>query len=158
MSVWIGYLQWIRSNGFGEPEDPVLRPMDTFECKDAILDLSDPENPEEPEWPKVDSSWEIRRFWAARNCGADWEISTWSALQALVWTSSAEADFCCYWFEKARAVIEAGFCTRAGLLATQGIRGGQVVKFSNGSKKAEIYSSQRVIAIGYLTALLFMSQ
>src|SRR5262245_29135047 len=36
----------------------------------------------------------------------------------------SEADLCCYWFEKARAQIEAGKCKRAGLLATQGIRGG----------------------------------
>ena len=35
----------------------------------------------------------------------------------------AFADLCCYWFEKARAHIKAG-CRRAGLLATQGIRGG----------------------------------
>jgi type II restriction/modification system DNA methylase subunit YeeA len=35
-----------------------------------------------------------------------------------------EADLCCYWFEKARAHIAAGKCKRAGLLATQGIRGG----------------------------------
>jgi len=35
-----------------------------------------------------------------------------------------EADLCCYWFEKARAHIAAGKCRRAGLLATQGIRGG----------------------------------
>jgi hypothetical protein len=36
----------------------------------------------------------------------------------------AEADLCCYWFEKSRAQIKAGKCGRAGLLATQGIRGG----------------------------------
>ena len=41
MTVWIGWLQWTRHNGFGWPQDPVLRPMDNFECKDAILDLSD---------------------------------------------------------------------------------------------------------------------
>ena len=35
-----------------------------------------------------------------------------------------EADLCCYWFEKARAQIAAGKAKRAGLLATQGIRGG----------------------------------
>ena len=35
-----------------------------------------------------------------------------------------EADLCCYWFEKARQQIEHGKCKRAGLLATQGIRGG----------------------------------
>ena len=36
----------------------------------------------------------------------------------------ASADLCCYWFEKARQQIEKGKCKRAGLLATQGIRGG----------------------------------
>jgi hypothetical protein len=35
-----------------------------------------------------------------------------------------ESDLCCYWFEKARAAIEAGRAKRAGLLATQAIRGG----------------------------------
>ena len=35
-----------------------------------------------------------------------------------------QSDLCCYWFEKARAHIAAGKCKRAGLLATQGIRGG----------------------------------
>jgi type II restriction/modification system DNA methylase subunit YeeA len=34
------------------------------------------------------------------------------------------ADLCCYWFEKARDLIEHGHCKRAGLLATQAIRGG----------------------------------
>lgn len=36
MTVWIGYLQWIKANGFGEPDTPVLRRMDNFECRDAI--------------------------------------------------------------------------------------------------------------------------
>ena len=36
-----------------------------------------------------------------------------------------EADLCCYWFEKARSQIEQGHVRRAGLLATQGIRGGR---------------------------------
>jgi type II restriction/modification system DNA methylase subunit YeeA len=35
-----------------------------------------------------------------------------------------QSDLCCYWFEKARQQIEDGKCKRAGLLATQGIRGG----------------------------------
>ncbi len=34
------------------------------------------------------------------------------------------SDLCCYWFEKARELIEREECERAGLLATQGIRGG----------------------------------
>src|SRR5207237_577756 len=35
-----------------------------------------------------------------------------------------QSDLCCYWFEKARRQIEIEKCKRAGLLATQGIRGG----------------------------------
>ncbi len=35
-----------------------------------------------------------------------------------------EADLCCYWFEKARDCLYRRRCQRAGLLATQGIRGG----------------------------------
>jgi type II restriction/modification system DNA methylase subunit YeeA len=43
-----------------------------------------------------------------------------------VWDSRVprEADLCAYWLEAARAQVEAGRCRRAGLLATQGIRGG----------------------------------
>ena len=35
-----------------------------------------------------------------------------------------QSDLCCYWFEKAREQVEEGQCKRAGLLATQAIRGG----------------------------------
>jgi len=35
-----------------------------------------------------------------------------------------QSDLCCYWFEKAREQIETAKCKRAGMLATQGIRGG----------------------------------
>jgi len=125
MSVWIGYLQWIRSNGFGEPEDPVLRPMDTFECKDAILDLSDPEKPREPEWPVVDFIVGNPPFLGGKklrsSLGDEYVDSLFDLWERRV---PAEADLCCYWFEKARGQIETGQCKRTGLLATQGIRGG----------------------------------
>ena len=37
VSVWIGEIQWMRRNGFGEARDPILKPLDTIECRDAIL-------------------------------------------------------------------------------------------------------------------------
>ena len=37
VSVWIGEIQWMRRNGFVENRDPVLDPLDTIECRDAIL-------------------------------------------------------------------------------------------------------------------------
>ena len=48
VSVWIGEIQWMRRNGFDEARDPILKPLDTIECRDAILT---PEG-EEPEWPE----------------------------------------------------------------------------------------------------------
>ncbi len=54
MTVWIGYLQWVRDNGLGAVGEPVLRKLHNFQNMDAIIDLSDPEHPKEPEWPKVD--------------------------------------------------------------------------------------------------------
>lgn len=125
MSVWIGYLQWIRDKSFGEAEDPVLRPMDSFECKDAILDLTDPDNPREPEWPKVDFIVGNPPFLGGKRMRKHLEDDYVERLFKC-WDGRvpAEADLCCYWFEKARGHIEAGNAQRAGLLATQGIRGG----------------------------------
>ncbi|HJS87950.1 MAG TPA: DNA methyltransferase, partial [Acetobacteraceae bacterium] len=37
VSVWIGHIQWARRNGFPLPADPVLRPLQTIECRDAVL-------------------------------------------------------------------------------------------------------------------------
>ena len=47
VSVWIGEIQWMRHNGFGNATDPILDPLDTIECRDAILapDGSEPDRP-----------------------------------------------------------------------------------------------------------------
>ena len=37
VSVWIGHIQWARKNGYEAPRDPVLRKLDTIECRDAVL-------------------------------------------------------------------------------------------------------------------------
>ena len=53
--IWIGYLQWMRDNGFIEGvRTPILEPLQTIECRDAILDLSDPDNPKPATWPQAD--------------------------------------------------------------------------------------------------------
>lgn len=125
MTVWIGYLQWLHQNPFGVREDPVLRRMDTFECKDAILDLSDPENPREPEWPRVDYIVGNPPFLGGKRLRSELGDEYVEALFR-VWKGRvpAEADLVTYWFEKAREQIDKGKALRAGLLATQGIRGG----------------------------------
>ena len=50
VSVWIGEIQWMRRNGFKVTPDPILKPLETIECRDAILA---PEGAE-AEWPEAD--------------------------------------------------------------------------------------------------------
>jgi type II restriction/modification system DNA methylase subunit YeeA len=97
----------------------------TFQCHDAVLNLSDPVDPKEPEWPKVDFIVGNPPFLGGKFLRRELGDAYVDQLFAL-WNSRvpAEADLCCYWFEKARAHIQRGRCWRAGLLATQGIRGG----------------------------------
>ncbi len=126
MTVWIGWLQWNRFNGFGSPQEPILRPMEgNFQCRDAILDLTDPASPKEPDWPKVDFIVGNPPFLGGNRIRQELGDAYVDALfRQYTGRVPAFADLCCYWFEKARALIQAGGCKRAGLLATQGIRGG----------------------------------
>ena len=50
VSVWIGEIQWMRRNGFREARDPILKPLETIECRDAIL----APDGTEPDWPKAE--------------------------------------------------------------------------------------------------------
>jgi type II restriction/modification system DNA methylase subunit YeeA len=42
VSVWIGEIQWMRRNGFDAARNPILRPLDTIECRDAVLAYDPP--------------------------------------------------------------------------------------------------------------------
>ncbi len=123
MTVWIGYLQWTSQHGFPWPQDPVLKPSDTIRCMDAILDLSDPEHPKEPEWPPVDFIVSNPPFLGNKQMGSGLGRDYCEKLWALHHDSiPPSSDLCCYWFEKARKHILQGRCTRAGLLATTAIK------------------------------------
>jgi type II restriction/modification system DNA methylase subunit YeeA len=125
MTVQIGYLQWVKRNGFGQPEEPILRSLDTFECKDSILDLQPDSVVAEPTWPDAEFIVGNPPFLGVRrlrdNLGDEYVEGLFTLWDGRV---PAEADYCCYWFEKARAQVRAGKAKRVGLLATQGIRFG----------------------------------
>jgi type II restriction/modification system DNA methylase subunit YeeA len=123
--IWIGYLQWMRDNGFNPPNHPVLEAIESIERRDAILDLSDPEHPKEPEWPAADFIVGNPPFLGGKllrtNLGDEYVDAMFR-----LWNDRVprEADLCCYWFVKGRRQIEKKKASRVGLLATQGIRGG----------------------------------
>ena len=149
MTVWIGWLQWIRFNGFGQPEEPILRPMTgNFRCMDAILESGTGFQPvihgqdargtlREPEWETVDCIVGNPPFLGdkmmRRELGDDYVDKLRTLYAGRI---PGQSDLCCYWFEKARAHIAAGKCKRAGLLGTQNIRGGASRKVLEGIKKS----------------------
>ena len=135
--IWIGYLQWKHRNAMPfDDEEPILEPLDSIHLMDAILDRPPPlgdsrrgerrsPTPREPEWPAADIIVGNPPFLGGkllrRNLTSDYVDDLFTVWDGRV---AREADFCCYWFEKARAAVEGGRVKRVGLLATQGIRGG----------------------------------
>ena len=121
VSVWIGEIQWMRRNGFAESRDPILKPLDTIECRDAILT---PEG-DEPEWPAADAVIGNPPFLGGKRLnaglGEEYVSRIFSLYRGRV---PAEADLVCYWFAKAGAQVAAGNARRVGLVATNSIRGG----------------------------------
>lgn len=124
-AVWIGYIQWRRDNGFGDPIEPILKPIETILQMDAILTHDEQGRPVEPEWPSADCAVGNPPFLGDKKMRAELGDKYVDDLRALYADRiPGQSDLVCYWFEKARAMIEAGKLKRAGLLATQGIRGG----------------------------------
>ena len=121
VSVWIGEIQWMRRNGFSESHDPILKPLDTIECRDAILT---PDNTE-PDWPEADVVIGDPPFLGTklqiRQLGEEYVSRLRSTYTKRV---PAGADLVCYWFEKAGRQIALGKAARVGLVATNSIRGG----------------------------------
>ena len=52
VSVWIGEIQWMRRNGYSWARDPILKPLNTIQCRDAILT---PESGQQG-WPEADTA------------------------------------------------------------------------------------------------------
>ena len=121
VSVWIGEIQWMRRNGFGEARDPILKPLDTIECRDAIL------TPDklEPEWPTADVVIGNPPFLGNRKIRSELGSDYVNALQnAFAESVRGKPDLVCYWFAKAGQLVSSGKIERVGLVATNSIRGG----------------------------------
>ena len=121
VSVWIGEIQWMRRNGFRESRDPILKSLETIECRDAIL----APNGAEPEWPEADVVIGNPPFLGARvmrgGLGHDYTERLRGTYRGAVASSS---DLVCYWFHKAGGLVTQGKLDRTGLVATNSIRGG----------------------------------
>ena len=114
--VWIGHLQWLRLHGYRIQERPILKKLQPIVQGDS-LDLP---------WPAVEAIIGNPPFIGSKRMRSAIGDATVDALFK-TWDGRVprEADYVCYWFEKARAAVVAGQAKRVGLLATNSIRQGK---------------------------------
>ncbi len=121
LTVWIGEIQWMLTHGYSLNEQPILKPLNHIECRDALLNADGTET----KWPTTTVIVGNPPFLGGskllRELGDDY---TDRVRQTYAGRVPGGADLVCYWFEKARAQIETGQAQRAGLVATNSIRGG----------------------------------
>ena len=121
VTIWIGELQWMLENGFAAAKNPILKPLDQIECRDAILN----DDGTEPTWPKAGAIVGNPPFLGGKllrnGLGDAYVERLFSLYEGRV---PAEADLVTYWFAKAAIQIVQSQCRRAGLVATNSIRGG----------------------------------
>jgi hypothetical protein len=133
--IWIGYLQWHRQHGDVLGRTPILERLDAIENRDAILAWADEDGEEIPVW-REGASCKGQAWWPQTDfivgnppflggklirshLGEDYTEALFST-----YPIPNFSDLCCYWFVLASGQIQKGSGTRAGLLATQSIRGG----------------------------------
>ena len=122
LTVWIGELQWRIQHGYAFKLNPVLEPLDHIECRDALMNADG----SEAAWPAVDAVVGNPPFVGDKKMRGELGAAYTEQLRRC-WQGRVPggADLVCYWFEKARAQIERGQLQRAGLVATNSIRGGR---------------------------------
>ena len=97
-----------------------LKPLDTIECRDAVLT----DDGQEPEWPAADVVIGNPPFLGTSLMrGVLGDNYAENLRQAYVLSVPASADLVCYWFDKAERLVASGELARAGLVATNSIRG-----------------------------------
>jgi hypothetical protein len=125
MTIQIGYIQWLRDNGYGLPSEPILKQTKNIMKMDAILAYDENGKPIEPEWPEADVIIGNPPFLGSIKQREELGERYLSDLSELYKDRiPPKSDFVCYWFEKARQEIKDGRVKRVGLIATQAIRKG----------------------------------
>ncbi len=142
VSVWIGEIQWMRRNGFEAARNPILRTLSTIENRDAVLNADGTK----AEWPKADVVVGNPPFLGnkkmIRELGEAYTVSLRNAFPEV----SGGVDLVTYWFVKAWEQMLSGELERAGLVATNSIRGGSnrqvLASIVEGGKIFEAWSDE----------------
>lgn len=122
VTVWIGELQWRIQHGYAFNTSPVLQTLNHIECRDALINADGSETT----WPAAEAIIGNPPFVGDKKMRAELGSEYTERLrERYKGRVPGGADLVCYWFEKARALIEAGQLQRAGFVSTNSVRGGK---------------------------------
>lgn len=130
VSVWIGEIQWMLKNGFAASGNPILKPLDTIECRDALMtwklgDDGQESQWVEAEWPEADAIIGNPPFLGnkkmIRELGEEYVATLRKIYRPML---PRAGDFVCFWFAKSYAQLCLTPKTSVGLVATNSIRSG----------------------------------
>ncbi len=149
VSVWVGEIQWMRRNGFRESHDPVLKPLETIECRDAVLTADGGE----PEWPEADVVIGNPPFLgSSRIRSALGDAYTNDLHRVYEDRVPGAADLVCYWFHKAGRLVAQGTLAPAWWRRTRS-GAGAAARCSTGSSNTAAFSMHGLTNHGSWTAL-----
>jgi len=128
VSVWIGEIQWMLKNGFAASGSPILKPLATIECRDALMTWQLGNGEEggawvEASWPNADVIIGNPPFLGDKKMRVVLGTSYTLHLRGLFSDRlKGRADLVSYWFAKAHGKIITGETDRVGLVATNSIK------------------------------------
>lgn len=128
-TIWIGDIQWRLRNGIHAKPVPILRKLDAIEQRDALIshapNLLERDAFVEAEWPAAEFIVGNPPFLGDRKMIAALGEPYVDALRAIFADRiPGRSDLVSYWLVKAADLVSRGVTKRAGLVATNSIRGG----------------------------------
>jgi SAM-dependent methyltransferase len=119
--VWIGDIQWQLKAGYNFKREPILRPLNQIECRDALI------NPDGTEalWPTVDAIIGNPPFLGSKEMrGALVEEYVTTLRNAYAGRVAARCDLVMYWVYRAGKLLSERRVGTVGLVTTNKIRKG----------------------------------
>lgn len=130
VSVWIGEIQWMLKNGFAASDSPILKPLHTIECRDALISWEQDigtgvERWVEAQWPKADVIVGNPPFLGANKFRRELGQHTTDTLRSVYKDKvDPSADLVAYWFYRLGKLIGSGEVSRGGFVCTSALRAG----------------------------------
>lgn len=158
VSTWIAEIQWMRRNGFEASKDPILKPLGTIECRDAVMAADGTV----ADWPEAEfivgnppflgvrylrkGKRATRKSTAVAGLGDEYVDRLFAAYEGL---NPASGDLVTYWFAQLRRAFERGYVRRAGFVSTKSVLKGT----SNQSLRSMVKDDGLIIFDAHSNAL-----